>query len=72
MAKPIVSLKSRGIEVAVWEGRNGDKTYSIQKRYRDKKTDEWKESKYLFAEEAQELVKLLQQALEKPGDDTPF
>lgn len=71
MAKPIASFRNRGIDVAIWEGKTSP-TISIRKQYKDKITNEWKESKSFFPEELQELIKLLGMAIDelakKPGD----
>lgn len=61
--KPVTTIKEKGLQVAVWANRNGGYTYSISKRYKDKQSGEWKESKSLFKEEAEALIKLLQEAL---------
>lgn len=67
MNKPVQDFKNKGLSVAVWPGRNGGYTYSVQKRYKDKQSGEWKETKSLFKEEAEALIELLQQALAYGG-----
>ena len=67
MNKPVQDFKHKGLSVAVWPTRNGGYSYSIQKRYKDKQTGEWKETKSLFKEEAEALIDLLKQALAYGG-----
>lgn len=63
MNKPVQDFKHKGLSVAVWPTRNGGYSYSISKRYKDKQSGEWKETKSLFKEEAEALIELLQQAI---------
>lgn len=53
--KPIANAKNGGVGIAMWEGYNGNYSFTIDKRYKDKKTEEWKESKVFFKED---LIKL--------------
>lgn len=62
MNKPLQDFKHKGLSVAVWEARNGGYSFSVQKRYKDKQTGEWKESKYYYKEEVDALIDLLKQA----------
>lgn len=63
MNKPVQDFKHRGLSVAIWPTKNGGYSYSISKRYKDKQSGEWKETKSLFKEEAEDLIDLLKQAL---------
>ena len=63
MNKPVQDFKHKGLSVAVWPTRNGGYSYSISKRYKDKQSGEWRETKSLFKEEAEALIDLLKQAL---------
>jgi phosphoribosylformylglycinamidine (FGAM) synthase-like enzyme len=63
MNKPLRDFKNKGLSVAIWETRNGGYSYSISKRYKDKQSGEWRETKNLFKEEAEALIILLQEAL---------
>lgn len=63
MNKPVETFKNKGLQVAIWPTKNGGYSYSISKRYKDKQTGEWKETKSLFKEEAEALIDLLKQAL---------
>lgn len=67
MNKPVQDFKHKGLSVAVWPTKNGGYSYSIQKRYKDKSSGEWRETKSLFKEEAEALIDLLKQALSYGG-----
>jgi len=62
MGRPTADWKHKGLSVAAWANDRGV-TFTIQKRYKDKKTDQWKESKYLFPEDVKALNDLIGQAL---------
>lgn len=64
MNKPVKDFKEKGVSVAVWETRNGGYSISISKRYKDKVSNEWKESKYWFKEDLGNLIIMLQGALD--------
>ena len=55
MNKPVQDFKHKGLSVAVWPTRNGGYSYSISKRYKDKQSGEWRETKSLFKDEAEAL-----------------
>jgi len=63
MNKPVQDFKHKGLSVAVWPTKNGGYSYSISKRYKDKQSGEWRETKSLFKDEAEALIDLLKQAL---------
>lgn len=62
MAGPIKKWSRKGLELAAWEGNTG-KRFSIQKRYKDKNSGEWKESKSIFKEELGALREMIDEAL---------
>jgi transposase len=68
--KPIHTIKDKGLSVAIWETRNGGYSFSISKRYKDKQSDEWKDSKYLFKNDVETLIIQLQAALEFEKEKT--
>jgi transposase len=68
--KPIHTIKEKGLSVAIWETRNGGYSFSISKRYKDKQSDEWKDSKYLFKNDVETLIIQLQAALEFEKEKT--
>jgi hypothetical protein len=70
MNKPVKDFKNKGVSVALWEARNGGYSYSVQKRYKDKTTGEWKESRYWYKDELENLIELLKQAMAYAGDRT--
>jgi hypothetical protein len=63
MNKPVQSFRDKGVDVAIWETRNGGISMTIRKSYKDKTTGDYKESKYLFKEDAERLIELLKQAV---------
>lgn len=67
MNKPVQDFKHKGLSVAVWPTRNGGYSYSISKRYKDKGSGEWRETKSLFKDEAEALIDLLKQAIAYGG-----
>jgi len=62
MNKPVQDFKTKGVSVAVWNAKNGGYSFSIQKRYKDKQSGEWKESRYYYKEEVEALIELLKEA----------
>jgi hypothetical protein len=68
MNKPVHTIKDKGLSVAIWESRGGGYTYSVQKRYKDKQTGEWKDSRYLYKEDVVSLVNMLQSAIDYASD----
>ena len=68
MTKPVQDFKHKGLSVAVWPTKNGGYSYSISKRYKDKQSGEWRETKSFFKEEAEALIDLLKQALAYGGN----
>lgn len=63
MNKPIKAARNRGIDIAMWQTRNGGYSFSIRKTYKDKTTGEYKEAKQFFPEELQNLQALISEAL---------
>lgn len=62
MAKPIQSWKSKGIDIAAWTGKNGGFTFTIQKRYKDKQSGEWKTTGTYFPDDLTALAGLINEA----------
>lgn len=74
--KPTAKFRSGGIEVVRWPSSNGGSTFTIQKRYKDKGSGEWKESKSLWASDLPVLAALCLQAFMAPeapaADDSQY
>jgi hypothetical protein len=68
MNKPVQNFRNKGLDVAIWETRTGGISLTIRKTYKDKQTGEYKESKYLFKEDAERLIELLQEAVKYAGN----
>lgn len=60
MPGPTHKLKERGIELCLW-GTLESPRFTISKRYKDKQTGEYKDSKYLFDNELETILKLVHQ-----------
>lgn len=63
MNKPLQDFKNKGVSVAVWTNKQGGFSFSIGKRYKDKQTGEWKESRYYYKDEVEGLIELLKEAV---------
>lgn len=63
MNKPLQDFKNKGVSVAVWAAKNGGYSFSLQKRYKDKQSGEWKESRYYYKDEIEGLIELLKEAV---------
>lgn len=62
MAGPTYKKRIRSVEVCVW-GTADDARMSIGKRYKDKTTGEYKDSKYLYPNELEALVECIHDCL---------
>lgn len=60
--KPIYNARSKGIDIAIWEGNTGPQ-YTIRKNYKCKQTDTWKESKIFFSSDLEIMKELITEAL---------
>lgn len=77
--KEFRSETSFGLKVTAWPMKNqksqADCQYTISKRYKDKESGEWKDSRYLFKQDIQSLFFLLHQVnawiQAQGGDVTP-
>lgn len=71
MSKSFQSLISRSLRVWVNMPDKDKKgiTFNISKRYKDKQSDEWKESKVLFPEDVAALMDVLPRALTWAGEN---
>jgi hypothetical protein len=63
MNKPVQNFRDKGLDVAVWENRNGGYSFTFRKTYKNKETQQYVETKYLYKEEVEKLVELLQEAV---------
>jgi hypothetical protein len=66
MAKPVYQIRKGVLQLAAWEtnGPEGKKGYSfkLNRRYKDKRTQEWTDSPFLFDSDLLTAAALLQQA----------
>ena len=74
MNKPIKAARDKGIDVAMWNTKNGGHSFTFRKTYKDKATGEYKESKQFFPEELGILKRLIEEAIswQKPEVKTEF
>lgn len=63
--QPLTEFKSAisGVKLTAWEGERGI-SWNLSKRYKDKETGEWKESKYLTDWDLDAIASLVAQAKE--------
>jgi len=59
MGRPKKAWRNKGIDIAAWENDRGGVSFTFRKTYKDKATDQYKESKYLFAQDLKDLHALL-------------
>jgi hypothetical protein len=59
MNKPLNTFRFKGIKITDW----GSGKFSLEKSYKPKDSDVWKETKYYFKNELEELRRLIDQAL---------
>lgn len=60
MNRPLQNFKARGISIAAWGDASGRITYSLEKKYHDKRDGTWKVTNKYFPEELTQLKELLQ------------
>lgn len=61
MARRIGAFKAGGAQLIIWE-RDSDITFQFGKHYQDKQTQEWKESKIIYARELQGIGEMFLRA----------
>ena len=67
MRKPAQTWREKGIDIAAWESNNGF-SCTVRKSYKDKTTNEWKESRYYYPDDLERLAVLLVQAMNWVGE----
>jgi hypothetical protein len=63
MNKPVQNFRDRGLDVAVWPTKNGGYSFTVRKTYKNKESGQYVETKYLYKEECEKLIELLQEAV---------
>lgn len=63
MNKPIQAAREKGIDVAMWQTKNGGYSFTFRKSYKDKATNTYKEAKQYFPEELEILKRLIEEAI---------
>jgi len=64
MGKPKKAFRNKGIDIAAWENDRGRVSFTLRKTYKNKETGEYKETKYLFANDLKDLRDLITEALD--------
>ena len=62
MGRPLNAWKAKGIDIAAWPTRNGGISFTISKRFKEKESGEWKETKSFFGGDLKLLGELISQA----------
>ena len=63
MNKPVQNFRDKGLDVAVWPAKNGGYSFTFRKTYKNKETQQYVETKYLYKEEVEKLIELLKEAV---------
>lgn len=70
MNQPVKTFKDKGLQIAIWETKNGGYSFSISKRFKDKVSGDWKDSKYFFKSDLEALAPLIELAVGYSADRT--
>lgn len=62
MARPLMSWKNKGIDIAAWPTNNGGVAFTIRKTFKAKDSNEWKETKNFFPRDLEIFADLAKQA----------
>jgi hypothetical protein len=63
MAGPTKSWRNKGIDIAAWTNEKGQVSFTLRKQYLNKQTQTWTDTKYLYRDDLNNLIDLLQQAV---------
>lgn len=63
MAKPVKTWRNKGIDIAAWQNEQGSVSFTLRKQYRNKQTNTWTDTKYLYQDDLRSLIELLEQAV---------
>lgn len=61
--KNLHSAAALGLQLAAWLSDTGNVSFSLSKRFKDKETGEWKDTKYLLPSDLAALVELANRGL---------
>lgn len=64
MGRPKKAWRNKGIDIAAWENDRGGVSFTFRKTYKDKETQQYKETKYLFAQDLRDLHTLLSEVID--------
>lgn len=63
MAKPVMTWREKGLDIAAWSSDGRNVSFTIRKQYKNKQTNTWTDTKYLYQDDLKALVTLLEQAI---------
>lgn len=63
MAKPVKTWRNKGLDIAAWGNEQGRVSFTLRKQYRNKQTNAWTDTKYLYQDDLRALIELLEQAI---------
>lgn len=63
MAKPVKTWRNKGLDIAAWGNEQGRVSFTLRKQYRNKQTNTWTDTKYLYQDDLRALIELLEQAV---------
>ena len=63
MAKPVQTWRNKGLDIAAWGNEQGRVSFTLRKQYRNKQTNTWTDTKYLYQDDLRALVELLELAI---------
>ena len=70
MGKPTKAWRNGGIDIAAWKNDHGY-SFTTRKTYKDKSTNEYKESRYLYVRDLQAMQELLAEVIAWAEDQDP-
>lgn len=60
MGKPLKAWRQGQLDIAAWQNDSGQISFTFRKTFKDKATDSFKETKYLWPSDLEALMKLFQ------------
>lgn len=63
MGKPVKTWRNKGLDIAAWGNEQGRVSFTLRKQYRNKQTNTWTDTKYLYQDDLRALIELLEQAV---------
>jgi hypothetical protein len=70
MGRPAKAWRNGGIDIAAWQNDNGV-SFTTRKTYKDKTTNEYKESRYFYLKDLKAMHELLTEVIAWAEDQDP-